>query len=112
MKYESYLNASFDEVLTLLSSKLDNYSATLTLEHTIDFNQELRVSVRSFERYSAMGGNRVSANCTLIETRTKPYIIITTTGGSQALFYKINTTGEERFMYLFTDKILAPYLTK
>lgn len=110
MKFESYLNGTFEQVLTHLDHNTEGKTASLTTEESINFAHNYRISVRAYERYSIVGNNRVSAVCTLIETDDKPYIIITTTGGSQAMFFKFNTFGEESFMEVFTNKILAPYL--
>ena len=55
-------------------------------------------SVRVFERYSYMGGNRVSLNVTLFGNGDTIQLSAITSGGSQAMFFKINTFGEEAFL--------------
>ena len=58
-----------------------------------------RCSVRVFERYSAMGGNRVSLNITLFQNGNGPVkLSAITSGGSQAMLFKINTFGESAFL--------------
>ena len=59
---------------------------------------EVRCAVRVFERYSAMGGNRVSMNVTLVGKGEELFLTAITSGGSQAVFWKINTMGEEAFL--------------
>ncbi len=78
-------------------------SITASLEGSSDFNAgDARCSVRVFERYSYAGGNRVSLNVTLFRSGNGPICLSAiTSGGSQALFFKINTWGEEAFL----DKI-------
>lgn len=46
-----------------------------------------------------MGGNRVSLNVTLFQKGDGPiHMSAITSGGSQALFFKANTFGEEAFL--------------
>ena len=58
-----------------------------------------RCSVRVFERYSCAGSNRVSLSVTLFQNGDEPIqLSAITAGGSQAVFFKINTLGEESFL--------------
>jgi len=45
-----------------------------------------------------MGGNRVSLNITLIGNGNRLFLTAITSGGSQAVFFKMNTMGEESFL--------------
>jgi hypothetical protein len=45
-----------------------------------------------------MGGNRVSLNITLIGNGNNLFLTAITSGGSQAVFFKVNTMGEESFL--------------
>lgn len=55
--------------------------------------------MRVFERYSYAGGNRVSMNVTLFQSEDDAiHMSAITSGGSQAMFFKINTWGEEAFL--------------
>jgi hypothetical protein len=45
-----------------------------------------------------MGKNRVSLNVTLVGNGDNLHISAVTSGGSQAVFFKINTFGEEAFL--------------
>ena len=83
----------------------DQYgSMSATLEDASDFRSgTARCSVRVFERYSYAGGNRVSLNITLFQNDKDPVqLSAITAGGSQAVFFKINTWGEETFL----DKLI------
>ena len=52
-----------------------------------------------FERYSCAGSNRVSLSVTLFQNGDEPIqLSAITAGGSQAVFFKINTLGEESFL--------------
>lgn len=75
-------------------------SVSASLEDASDFRSgEAQCSVRVFERYSYAGGNRVSLSVTLFQNGDGPiHLSAITAGGSQALFFKINTWGEENFL--------------
>ena len=51
-----------------------------------------------FERYSFIGSNRVSLAVTLVGHGDTVHVTGIASGGSQALFWKINTWGEEAFL--------------
>ena len=70
-----------------------------TLEDSSDFTVgETRVAVRMFERYSWSGSNRVAMSLTLAGGGGRLHLTAITAGGSQAMFFKINTWGEEAFL--------------
>ncbi|MGM9537347.1 MAG: DUF6054 family protein [Candidatus Onthomonas sp.] len=99
-KLEQILNGNFDEWLVKLENGILKGSVSATLEDTSDFRSgAARCSVRVFERYSYSGGNRVSLSVTLFQNGGPIYLSAITSGGSQAMFWKINTLGEENFLY-------------
>ena len=63
----------------------------------------VRCAVRVYERYSAIGGNRVSMNVTLVGEGDHLFLSAITSGGSQAMFFKINTWGEDAFLDCLRD---------
>ena len=63
----------------------------------------MRCAVRVYERYSAMGGNRVSMAVTLVGNGQNLFLSAITSGGSQAMLFKINTWGEESFLSTLAD---------
>ena len=98
-KYEQVLSGNFNEILRKIEDGILNGSISVSLEDTSDFAcGSSRCSVRVFERYSYMGGNRVSLSVTLFQTDNRIYLSAITSGGSQAVFFKINTLGEEAFL--------------
>ena len=100
-KLEQQLRGSFDELLRTIENGILEGSISATLEDQSDFRSgEARCSVRVFERYSYAGGNRVSMNVTLFQGNPDEPIRLSaiTSGGSQALFWKVNTWGEEAFL--------------
>ena len=56
-----------------------------------------------FERYSVLGSNRVSLNVTLFGTADRVLVSAISSGGSEAMFMKLNTFGEESFLDVFAD---------
>ena len=60
---------------------------------------EVYCSVRVYERYSYLGKNRVSMSVTLMGDRKgRLHLTAITSGGSQAMFFKLNTLGEKSFL--------------
>lgn len=99
-KFETILHGDFDEILRKIEAGVKQGSMTATLEDFSDFqNGDIRCSVRVFERYSYSGSNRVSMNVTLYQPSVDSiYLSAITSGGSQAMFFKLNTVGEESFL--------------
>ncbi len=103
-KLETTLSGSFYEILDRIQNGIVNGSISASLEESSDFSSSnVRCSVRVFERYSYTGSNRVSLSVTLFDDGEKIHLSAITSGGSQALFFKINTWGEEAFL----DKLRA-----
>ncbi len=99
-KFEKKLSGNFDEIIATVERGILNGSASASLEEKSDFRGETaRCSVRVFERFSSMGGNRVSLSVTLFQNGNEPiYLSAIATGGSQAMFFKMNTFGEKAFL--------------
>lgn len=103
-KYEKHLTGNFDEFLQRISDSVLNGSMSASYEDGSDWTSgEARCAVRVFERYSAMGGNRVSMNVTLVGKGEELFLTAITSGGSQAVFWKVNTMGEEAFLQTLID---------
>ena len=97
--YESELRGDFDELLAHIHETVMGKSMSASFEHGSDN----RCAVRVYERYSAFGSNRVSLSVTLAKLGGRTYMSAVTSGGSQAMFFKINTVGEERFLRTLCD---------
>lgn len=99
-KLEKKFNGDFDQILNKIEKGILNGSVSASLEDTSDFHSgEARCSVRVFERYSYAGGNRLSMSVTLFQTGNDDiYLSAITAGGSNAMFFKLNTWGEESFL--------------
>ncbi len=98
-KLEMTITGDFYETLQKIQTGILNGSVSASLEDSSDFYiGDIRCSVRVFERYSYMGGNRVSLNVTLFGSGDTLHLSAITSGGSQAMFFKVNTLGEEAFL--------------
>ena len=91
---------SFDEWIYRIQEGILGGRVSEPLEDSSDFvSGDARCSVRVFERYSYTGGNRVSLSVILFQNGNDPIRLSAITAGlSQAMFFKINTWGEEAFL--------------
>lgn len=98
-KIEVQLAGDFEAIIEEITNKVLSKSMSAELEDASDFvDGTSRCSVRVFERYSIVGSNRVSLNVTLFETDNQLQLSAITSGGSQAVLFKVNTFGEEAFL--------------
>ena len=104
-KLERRVNENFDSLLRRIENGIINGSVSASLEEQSDFvSEDARCSVRVFERYSYTGENRVSLSVTLFQNADEPiYLSAITSGGSQAMFFKFTTLGEEAFLDKLRD---------
>lgn len=104
-KVEREINGDFYELISRIERGIMKGSLTASLENSSDFvDENARCSVRVFERYSTMGSNRVSLNVTLFQNGNGPVkISAITSGGSQAVLFKVNTFGESAFLDCLRD---------
>ncbi len=99
-KLELTLRQNFDELLSRIEDGIMSGSVSASLEDSSDFSSgNARCSVRVFERYSYTGGNRVSLSVTLFQSGSgEVHLSAIAAGGSQGMFFKLNTFGEEAFL--------------
>ena len=105
-KLEKTLNGSFSELLSRIENGILKSSATASIEDKSDFSYNgARCSVRVFERYSMLGWNRASLSVTLFQGAADAPVKISAiaSGGSQAMFFKLNTFGEQAFLQILQD---------
>ena len=98
-KYECNLEGEFFTLLHLIEDGIMRGSISASYEDGSDIQTGgVLCAVRVYERYSMIGSNRVSLNVTLLGNGNQLYLSAITSGGSQAIFFKINTWGEEAFL--------------
>lgn len=105
-KLETRLTGSFDDVLHQLHQEILGGSLSASYEEGSDCTLgSIRVAVRVYERYSMFGGNRVSMSLTLAGEDNRLFLSAITSGGSQAVLFKVNTLGEEAFLDTIRDVV-------
>lgn len=104
-KFETRIHGDLDSIRLRIEQGILNGSVSASLEDRSNFaSDDARCCVLVFERYSMLGQNRVSLTVTLFQSGSGPvHLSAITSGGSQALFMKLNTFGEEAFL----DKLRA-----
>ena len=102
-------NKNFDKLLRKLEQEIPDSSWSANLEAGSDFKEgDARCSVRVFERYSMMGGNRLILTLTMFQNGDSPIrLSAITAGGSQAVFFKVNTIGEVLFIGMFFFALIS-----
>ena len=105
-KFERHFRGDFDAVLSFCEETIRGASMTASLEETSDAAVGgARVALRVYERYSLLGSNRVSLSLMLAGAGDELYLSAATSGGSQAMFFKINTFGENAFLARLTGPL-------
>jgi len=98
-KYETTLRANLETLVAAIEDGIVSGSVSAKLEDGSDFTLgDCRCAVRVFERYSAMGGNRVSLSVTVLARGSDICLSAITSGGSTGMFFKLNTIGEQTFL--------------
>ena len=105
-KYEREFCGDFDAALAKIHDAVMNGSYSASYEDGSDYgNGDFRCAVRVYERYSALGGNRVSLSVTLAGSGDALFLSAITSGGSQAMIFKVNTWGESAFLDSIRDAL-------
>ena len=105
-RYEKEFNEPLSSVIGKVEDSVMRGSMTASLEESSDFSVGgVRCAVRVFERYSWSGSNRVSMSVTMVGSGNMTHLCAVTSGGSQAMFFKMNTFGEEAFLDTLRDAL-------
>ena len=110
-KLEMTLRGDFDTVIRDITDAILEGSISASQEECSEFRTESsRMGVYVFERYSFWGGNRVSLTLSFLQNDRddRIYASAITSGGSQEVFFKLNTVGEENFLEK-AEKAMIPY---
>ena len=105
-KYESEIKTRIGALADYLHGEILNGSISASYEDGTDYTVgSMRVIFNVYERYSYLGGNRLSMTVTLFQGSPEEPVHLSaiTAGGSQAMFFKINTFGEQAFL----DRLIA-----
>jgi hypothetical protein len=105
-KYVRDFKGELSSFINDLNEAILNGSVSASLEDSSSVSLgDVNCEVRVYERYSWTGGNRVSLNITALAQGENIHVIAITSGGSQAMFMKMNTVGEEAFLEKIADFI-------
>ena len=105
-QYQKRLRGSFDGLLAYIEQSVLQGSISASREGGAAFSENgVRCAVRVYERYSYLGQNRLTLTVTLFGRDDALQLFAAASGGSQAVFLKINTLGEEAFQRRFIDAI-------
>lgn len=98
-KREYRLKGDYYRLLDTIDREIMHGSFSASFENGSDWTVGgVRCAVRVYERYSIVGSNRVSLNVTVLEQGGDILVSAITSGGSQAMFFKLNVFGEEAFL--------------
>ena len=107
-QYTNHFNVNFDRLLRYIEESVLHGSVSASKEGGSDFEYgDVRCATRVYERYSWSGGNRLSLCVTLFGKDGDISLSAVTSGGSQGIFCKINTWGEEAFLDKFIGQVEA-----
>lgn len=109
-KYVRKIIGDFNEVLSFCDDAIKNGSMSASYEDGSYYQSDIvKVSVNVYERYSMMGSNRVSLSLTLVGEGNNLFLTAITSGGSEAIFFKINTFGEDSFLDTLIEEVENRY---
>ena len=87
------------EVVPFLEAGILSRSRSASAEAAVDLKTSAGgIAVRGYERFSMMGKSRVGMSVTAIQDGPYVHIAGVSLGGSQAMFFKVNTLGEQNFL--------------
>lgn len=96
---ERTLRGNFKEIVERLHQGVLDGSISASYEDGTEFTMgSARCAVRMYERYSWSGSNRVALSLTVVGDGEQVHVTAITAGGSQAMFFKVNTWGEDAFL--------------
>jgi len=103
---ERRLTCTFDWAVEAIHEGIMNRSVSISYEDGMYYELDgVRCAVKVYERYSYMGSNRVSMTVTVFGRDGDLRVCGITSGGSQAVFFKLNTLGEESFLETLEDTL-------
>jgi len=98
-QFQHELIGDVDRLVAHLDQAIPQGSITAKYEAGSDQRiGDARMVVRAYERYSAFGGNRVSLCISILSVGDQMALSAVSSGGSQAMLFKLNTFGEEAFL--------------
>ena len=107
-QYDTHLTGSISSLVHYIDQAVLRGSMTASQEGGSDLRcGDVRCVTRIYERYSWWGGQRLSLTVTIFGRDGDVQLSAVTAGGSGAMFFKVNTWGEESFLDQFRNQIEA-----
>lgn len=105
---EHSIRGDVDEFVAYLHRHITGSSVTAQFEASSDRTVgDARMVVQAYERYSATGGNRLSLVVSTLAVADQLEVCAVASGGSNGMFWKLNTFGEQAFLQRADDAILS-----
>ena len=95
-QYEAHVSGDYKQIVEFIHKELWEQSTSLSLEE--QFRKTVGGKQVEMRVYEHLGGNRASLSVLFIENGDGADICGAATGGSNAVFWKINTFGESAFL--------------
>jgi hypothetical protein len=107
-RFEHRLTGNVDLFIAHLDRAILIGSVTANIESGADLRLgDARMVVRVYERFGALGGNRVSLSVSVLSVGAELMVSAITSGGSTAMFWKVNTVGERTFLQKAVDAVAS-----
>ncbi|QIK57129.1 hypothetical protein G7059_04335 [Erysipelothrix sp. HDW6A] len=105
-KYIYKTTGDYQSFLNVLDNSIRSMSISMSFEDSYNYHDgTVNVSTRVYERYSYFGKNRLSLTVTIVGNGEDIEVAAITAGGSEAVFFKINTVGENNLLYKFKSTL-------
>lgn len=105
-KYEKNVTGNFYDILNKIDNAVMDGSVSASFEDGSEYHEDgVDFALRVYERYSYFGGNRTSMAITIVGSNNRYLVSAVTSGGSRAMFFKINTVGENAFLDTIIDTL-------
>ena len=103
-RYDIQLTGTVDALAEHLDGEILRGSVSASLEESVTHTiGDAKMLVRTYERYSGFSGSRVSLTFAILAVGPQLSVSAVSTGGSKAMFFKMDTVGEGTFL----DKAVA-----
>lgn len=105
-KIEKQVKGDFRIIISKLDKAILNNSINATLEEVSEYHYDgFDFALRVYERYSWTGSNRLTLTLSVVGKDSDYKVVGITSGGSQEIFFKLNTVGEKSFLKTIEDTI-------
>ena len=103
------IGSSFEQAVYDITDRTISKSMSATLEESVDMTVDgVKIAIRTVERYSAMGGNRVGMNIVFSQGQDGILHVAATSAGGGSGLIKFVGWGEEEFLGTL-ERALAEY---